>query len=103
MAPLRSIPRAQMAFDEQLIEDTALESALEERLKRKDSLNAVRKVYDEADEAAQVEIAKLELPEGGAARVGRFRITRSSIPARSVTFETKPSSRVRIAVIGDDE
>lgn len=61
----RSQVSEQMAFDEQIIEDTALERALENRLIKKGSLDAVRKIYDEADEAAQVEIAKLELPEGG--------------------------------------
>lgn len=55
----------QMAFDEQIIEDAALETALELRWRKKGSLDAVRKVYDDAHEAAQLEIAKLELPEGG--------------------------------------
>lgn len=95
-------PVEQLAFDEQTIDDAALESALENRLKKKDSLDSVRKVYEAADEVAQAEIAKLELPEGGAVRVGRFRITRAAVAARSVAFETKATSRVRIVLVEDD-
>jgi hypothetical protein len=102
MAP-RSQLAEQLGFDEQTIEDLACERALENRLLKKGSLDAVQKVYDEADEAAKLEIAKLELPEGGAVRVGRFRITRTATAGRAVSFETKPSSRIRIVVIGEDD
>lgn len=91
----------QTAFDEQVIEDADVEAALEEREKRKHSLDAVRKVYDGADEAARIEIAKLELPEGGVARVGRFRISRESVPAGHREFDTKASTRIRIRPVGD--
>lgn len=94
--------RNQLAFDEQAIDDAKLENALELRQKRKDSLNAVKLQFDEAHEAAAAEIAKLELPEGGAARVGRFRITRQTVAPRSVSFESKASSRVRIALVDED-
>lgn len=100
MPRLRDV--AQLAFDEQVIEDADVEAALEEREKRKESLSAVRAVYDEAHEKATAEIGKLELPVGGAARVGRFRITRQALKARAVTFETKESSRLRIALIEDE-
>jgi hypothetical protein len=102
-ARLLSAVRNQLAFDEQLVEDTALERALEERQSRKDSLNAVRKEYAEAHEQATAEIAKQELPVGKVIRVGRFRITRQDRPSRSVSFETKPSNPVRISLVGDDE
>jgi hypothetical protein len=92
----------QLAFDEQLIEDTRLEAALEERQRRKDSLSAVRLAYDEACDAANFEIEKLELPVGAAARVGRFRITRTHVPGRSVSFESKATTRVKIALADDD-
>lgn len=88
----------QLGLDEQVIEDADIEAALEEREKRKSSLSAVNKLYQAADELAKAELTKLELPEGGAARVGRFRVTRSAIPARSVTFDTKASSRIRISL-----
>lgn len=90
----------QLGFDEQVIDDPSIESALEERLKRKNSLDAVKKTYDAADEMAKAKIAELELPDGSAARVGRFRITRTAIPAKTVeSFETKASSRVRISLV----
>lgn len=101
MARANLKPVEQLGMDEQVIDDADVEAALEEREKRKASLQAVRKVYDGAHEAAVAEITKLELPEGGAARVGRFRITRTAIAGRSVTFETKATSRVRIALVDE--
>jgi hypothetical protein len=97
---LRAVP--QLGFDEQVIEDADIEEALEERQRRKASLGAVRKEYDEAHESAVAAIARLELPEGGAARIGRFRVTRSAVAARSVAFETKATSRLRIVLIEED-
>lgn len=92
----------QTAFDENVIEDPALEEALEERQRRQNSLNAVRKEYDEAHEKAKAEIEKQELPEGGAMRVGRFRIVRQAVSARQVSFDVKATSRVRISLVGDE-
>lgn len=93
---LQSVP--QLGFDEQVIEDAEIEAALEDREKKKSSLDAVRKIFDGANEHAMAKIAELELPEGGAARVGRFRVTRQEIPAGHREFDTKASSRVRISV-----
>ena len=98
--PARTV--AQLAFDEHVIEDADLEEALEERHKRRESLRAVRLFYKEADERAKGEIAKQELSEGVALRVGRFRITRTDIPPRSVSFDTQGSSRLTIALVDDD-
>lgn len=94
---------AQLGMDEDIVEDEALEAALEEREKRKASAGAVQKLYQAADELAKAELTRLELEDGDVARVGRFRITKSAIPGRSVTFETKPSSRVRIGLVGEDD
>jgi hypothetical protein len=93
----------QLAFDEKVLEIPELESALEERLATKAGLSEQQKAYDEANKAVEVEIEKLELPEGTAVRCGRFRITRSAVSARSVSFETKATSRVRITVLDEDE
>jgi hypothetical protein len=101
--PRNAKPTDQLAFDEQTVEDPDVEAALEERQSRKDSLSAVRKDYEEANELALAKVAELELPEGGAARVGRFRIVRSAVAARSVTFETKATSRVRISLVETTE
>lgn len=95
----RSKPQDQLGFDEQVIDDPSIEAALEERLKRKNSLDAVRKNYDAAHTIASAKIAELELPEGGAARVGRFRITRQEVPAGHREFDTKSSSRIRISLV----
>jgi hypothetical protein len=99
----RSSAQPQLAFDETLVEDPTVESALEERLARKVVLDKVRKEYDEASAVVAGEVEKLELPEGRAIRIGRFRITRTSIPAQSVEFERKASSRIRISIAeGED-
>jgi hypothetical protein len=95
--------QAQLALDEHVIDDSDLEDALEERHRLRVLSSEHRKAYDEADEAAGVEIAKLELPDGQAVRCGRFRITRTARAARSVAFETKASSRVRITLLEDEE
>lgn len=99
MAQLKEVP--QTGFDEQVIEDEEIETALEDRQRKKSSLDAVRKIYDGAHEHAMLKVSELELPEGGAARVGRFRITRQEIPAGHREFDTKASSRIRISVAGE--
>ena len=98
----RPLHQPQMALDEHVIEDSELEGALEERLSAKEAAAETRRSYDEANEAATAAIAKLELPEGSAVRCGRFRIARQFVAARSVSFEAKATSRVRISLIGDD-
>jgi len=95
-AALRSVP--QLGMDEQTITDEVIEEALDEREKRRASARAVRKQYTEAHVKAVALIERLELPEGGVARVGRFRISRLSIEARTVSFETEPTSRLSISV-----
>lgn len=93
----------QLAMDEQTINDPVIEAALDARQKAKNSLDAVRLKYNEAHELAIGEIAKLELPDGGAVRVGPFRVTRTYVPARTVQpFDTKASSRLRITLADDD-
>ena len=100
MPNLRSVD--QLAMDETTIEDPALQAALEERETRKDALSVVRKAYDEANTVALGEVEKLELPEGAVARVGRFRISRTSVPAGHREFDTKASSRISIRVAEDE-
>jgi hypothetical protein len=93
---------AQLGFDEVAIDDPELEQVLETRLAKKVVLDKVRKEYDEAHEAANAAIAQQELPDGGALRVGRFRVTRTAVAGRSVAFETKATSRVRILLVDED-
>lgn len=98
-AHLASVP--QTGMDEQVIEDADIEAALEERAKRKASLDAVRLTYDEAHDKAMAELQKLELPDGAVARVGRFRIERRHIAAGHREFDTKASSRLVISLPSD--
>ena len=93
----------QLGMDEELVEDEELEALLEAREKRKASLGAVNKEYKAAHELVIGALGRIELEDGTAARVGRFRIVKSAIPGRSVTFETKPSSRIRIGLVEDDD
>lgn len=99
---LRSLPAPQLALDEKVVEIPELEDALEERQSAKAAAGEARKAYKEAHEAAKVEIEKLELPDDTPVRAGRFRITRSAVSARSVAFETSPTTRLNITYLGDE-
>lgn len=61
--PLRSVP--QLGFDEVNVTDPGLERALEARQERRLTASEARRLFSEADQVAQAEVAKLELPEGG--------------------------------------
>jgi hypothetical protein len=86
----------QLATDERVIDASNLEAALEDRQKRKASLGALRKQFEEADNLAKALLAEFALQDGEVARCGRFRIEKRAYPGRSVSFETNPSSRIRI-------
>jgi hypothetical protein len=92
----------QLGMDETIVQDAELERLLEERMRRRVVASETRLAYTEADQAAKGGIAKLELPAGRAVRVGRFRITRTHVPPRSVSFETEATSRVNIGLIEDE-
>jgi hypothetical protein len=92
----------QLGMDEELIENPDVEAALVERQARKDALGGVRKDFNKAHEKVVAALASIELPEEGAVRVGRFRISKSLVSARSVSFETQESSRLRITLLGDE-
>lgn len=98
---LRSVP--QLALDETVIADDDIEAALEARDARRAEAGAARAAYRTAHDLALVAVAKLELPDGAAARVGRFRVERVFSRARSVSFETAAKSRVKISRVEDDE
>lgn len=94
--------RPQLAFDEKAVTDAALENALEARQNKYDAVKAVRHQFDEAHEAAQAEIAKLDMADGTAVRVGRFRIERRFVAGGSRSFDTKARSQTRIALADED-
>lgn len=94
--------QAQLALDETVMEMPELEQMLDDR-QRKDSMSALRLQYEDADKAVAAEVEKLELPEDTAVRIGRWRITRVHVPARSVPgFDTKEKNRVKIDLAEDE-
>lgn len=98
---LHAVP--QTGMDEQVIEDAALEETLETRLRAHLRLATVRGEVKEVDQEAAVAIQRLELPEDGAARVGRFRITRKKVAAHAVAFDVGDKFPVRITLVKEDE
>jgi len=92
----------QLAFDEEVIENPDVEAALIARQSAKDALASVRKDFDAAHEKAKGALAMVELPEEGAVRIGRFRISKSLVSAKSVSFETKESTRLRITFMSEE-
>lgn len=97
MAQLRSINGSgQTGMDETETDNKILSDLLEKRLRLSDDKAEVTKAYKEAHKAAVAEIDKLDIPGGQAIRIGRFRITRSTVAARHVEFDTDPTSRLTI-------
>lgn len=88
----------QTAMDEREIASGDLERTLEKRQTLKEAVAEARKEYREADEAAKTMLAEFALADGEVARCGRFRIEKKAVPPRSVSFETAPTSRLRIDV-----
>jgi len=86
----------QTGMDETPLDKKVLSDLLERRLRAADDVAEVRKTFKEADKAAKAAIEKLDLADGQAIRVGRFRITRSAVAARHVEFDTDPTSRLTI-------
>lgn len=92
-----------------VLENPELEKALERRQDAKERLKNPRKAYKEADDAAKGMVAGLEEyewldPEGDEPirlRCGRFVIRVAPIGARSVAFETAPTKRTTISLLGD--
>lgn len=101
MPALRSVPKEQTALDEQRIEDPYIAGALEARQDAKKDLAEAQKAYGAANESAKAAIGRLELPEGGAVRVGRFRITRLAVEGRHVEFDSKPTTRTNITLVDE--
>lgn len=88
--------RAQIHFDDNIIEDRELEEMLEERQELKESVSAYRK----ADKKAKDKIPTITAPTPF--RVGRFIIAKQAVAAKSVSFDTTESSRFTIKIIGEE-
>jgi len=84
-------------------DDSALIGALEERERIKEQRAAVNAEYKRADAAAKDKLMDFSLAVGEVARVGRFRIKKTAVGSRAVSFETEPTERLNIGVIPDAE
>jgi hypothetical protein len=87
-------------FD-RVVEDGDLISALEEREKRNNSRKAVNAKYKEQHEKVKGMIDAFALGDEEVVRVGRFRIQMQRREGRSVAFDTSPSRRMTISLLGD--
>jgi hypothetical protein len=92
---------AQENLLDKVIENGALLTALEEREKRNNSRKALKKQFEEAHEKVKGILATLDLETDQTYRVGQFRITKSSVDGRSVSFSTDPTERLNISLIED--
>lgn len=92
---------AQTRLDERIVDSTELESLLEERATAKERAAMANSTAKGLDERAKTMVEEYLEGDEGVIRVGRFRITKSAIPARSVSFETSPATRVRISAVED--
>jgi hypothetical protein len=91
----------QLAMDEQAITNADLEAALEARLRAKDDVAEVNGVLKSANARVSTLLDAIDFPVDSALRVGRFRITKTHVPGRSVSFETEPSNRIRFALVDE--
>jgi hypothetical protein len=95
-------PVPQIALDEQVIDDPELEKTLEDRELAKGAAGEARKKLETVDEIAKGKIGELKLRNGKAVRIGRFRVAQTPVAARSVSFETKASSRLKITTLDEE-
>lgn len=94
-------PKDQLALDEKVVEDAELVAKLERREQLRTEMAALRIEFVEVDRSVRAEVDKLDLGVDTAIRIGRFRISRTLAPARSVTFETEAKERITIGAIDD--
>jgi hypothetical protein len=92
----------QTSLYEKTIQDADLEAALDEREAAKGTATTARRAYREADDHARALIQGLDLGAGAPVRVGRYVIERRPVAARSVAFDTEPTTRLWITTVDDD-
>jgi len=96
MAPRR---QPQTAIYETTLEDPELEEALKTRHSMGDRRSTANHNFKVADDRARKLIAAKDLGDGVTVRVGDFLISQKPVAGRSVSFETEPTTRVRIKPI----
>jgi len=83
-------PKAQIGMDDNIVQNPDLEALLDKR----EGLKEYTAEYRKVDKDAKAKIATITTPMPY--RVGRFLIATQSVPAKSVSFETDPGTRVTI-------
>lgn len=61
----------------------------------------MKRAYKEAHEAAQYAVERHAgtIPDNGSARIGRFRVTKRVVAAKSVSFETDERTQLSFATL----
>jgi hypothetical protein len=96
----RSRRTAQTSIYETTREDPELEAALRSRESMKSALGTAKQNFETADTKAQSLIAKLELGDDAAVRVGDFVITAKRTKGHTVqSFDVESTQRIRIKPI----
>lgn len=88
----------QTALDETEWEDPELEKLLTDREVAKGKKREVVKKFKTLDDLAKDKLTELDLEDGTVLRVGRYRVRKTAVPSRAVSFETEPTSRLTIGV-----
>lgn len=92
----------QLGMDEAVIEDEALEQALEKRQRAMDDIAEIRPVAKAALEVIKDRAAFHEVAPGKPVRVGRFRLTKTVVQGGTeVSFVTAERSSIAVKVVGD--
>lgn len=104
---MATVAKDQLALDETVVDEAALETALEARESLRIAASTARLELARADELAKGEIARVIGPalneDGAVFRVGRFRVERKTSKAMSVSFETQAKDRISIGVVKDEK
>lgn len=101
--PEDATPNEQTALDEVVVEDADLEKLLNDRLLAHGAKGEATKKFKTLHDAAMGRIQSIGLEDGQAARVGRFRVSKTAVAARSVSFDTAPTSRLTIGTVSEEE
>lgn len=88
-------------FDK-VIEDADLEAALEERERIRLQRLEVNHAFKTADEQAKNALVDHDISAGDVVRCGRFRIKKTAIQPRQVSFDTSGSERLNIGTIDEE-
>lgn len=100
--PRSSRRRAQTSIYETTREDPELEAVLKTRESRKEALSTAKQNFDTTDAEAQTLIAKLDLGDDAAVRVGEFVITAKRTKGHTVqSFDVASAQRIRIKPLSE--